>query len=67
MKTELEAKSSQLLDDAGSKNYQYSNFFPSMLAFLHSASMILKGNRTKKRKKRKTYFVDMLFRKTKNY
>ena len=64
MKTELETKSNQLLDDAGSKNYQYSIFFPSMLAFLHSASMILKGNRTKKKKKRKIYFVDMLSRKT---
>ena len=27
MKTELETRSSQLVDDAGSKNYQYSIFY----------------------------------------
>ena len=52
MKTELETRSSQLADDVGSKNYLFSTFFLSTLAFLSRASMKLKG--TKIRKKRKT-------------
>ena len=47
MKTELETRSSQLVDDADSKNYEYSIFiyFLLKLLFLSSASMKLKGNK----------------------
>ena len=47
MKTELETRSSQLVDDADSKNYEYSIFiyFLLKLVFLSSASMKLKGNK----------------------
>ena len=55
MKTELETRSSQLADDAGSKNYLFSTFFLSTLAFLSWASMKLKGTKIRKKKeKRKT-------------
>ena len=52
MKTELETRSSQLVDDAGSKNYLFSIFL-SKLAFLSSASMKLKGTKIRKKRKRK--------------
>ena len=47
MKSELETRSSQLVDDADSKNYEYSIFiyFLLKLVFLSSASMKLKGNK----------------------